>query len=190
MKRYPGRYVGMANPNPHFPLEAYNREIERTILMLGFKGIKMHPFAHAVNPLGPHARRVFDAARRYDVPVMVHTGVGIPWACPSLLEPLADGYPDVKLVVAHAGALFGADALLLAKRHANVYMELSWQSNFVIREMAQTLGASKLMMGSDHSDNAVLEIMKIRGLNLSTEDTERILGGTAFAVYNLNAIGS
>jgi predicted TIM-barrel fold metal-dependent hydrolase len=49
--RYPGRFRGIANPNPHLPEADYVREVRRCVEELHFVGLKVHPFAHAVQPL-------------------------------------------------------------------------------------------------------------------------------------------
>ncbi len=184
--RHPGRFRGIANPNPHLPDGAYDREVRRCIGELGFVGIKVHPFAHAVNPLGRHGRHAFDLARELRVPVMVHTGAGIPWAAPSLLGPIAEGYPELKLVVAHAGAgILSAEAGLLAERHANVFLEPSWVGGFQVRSWVQTLGADRVMFGSDHGDNAEVELAKFRSAGLSPDELAWALGGTAAGVFGL-----
>ena len=187
VRRHPGRFRGIANPNPHLPEQAYDREVTRCVQELGFVGVKMHPLAHAVNPLGRHGRHAFELARALGVPVMVHTGAGIPWAAPSLLDPIAGDWPDLKIVVAHAGAsILSSEAGLLAARHANVFLEPSWVGGFQVRAWAQELGANRLMFGSDHADNAETELTKFRSAGLSAEQLQWILGDTASAVFGLS----
>jgi len=184
--RHPGRFRGIANPNPHLRGDAYDREVRRCVAELGFVGIKMHPLAHAVNPLGRHGRHVFDLARELSVPVMVHTGAGIPWAAPSLLGPIAEGCPDLKLVVAHAGAgVLSAEAGVLAERHPNVFLEPSWVGGFQVRSWVRALGANRVMFGSDHGDNAETELVKFRSAGLSQDELGWALGGTAASVFGL-----
>jgi predicted TIM-barrel fold metal-dependent hydrolase len=184
--RHPGRFRGIASPNPHLPRDVYHREVRRCIGELGFLGIKMHPFAHAVNPLGRHGRYVWDLARELRVPVMVHTGAGIPWAAPSLLGPIAEAYPELKLVVAHAGAgVLAAEAGLLAERYANTFLEPSWVAGFRVRSWVRTLGADRVMFGSDHGDNAEAELTKLRSAGLSQDELAWTLGGTAASVFGL-----
>jgi predicted TIM-barrel fold metal-dependent hydrolase len=184
--RHPGRFRGIANPNPHVPGDAYDREVRRCIGELKFVGIKMHPLAHAVNPLGRHGRHLFDLARELRVPVMVHTGAGIPWAAPSLLDPIAESCPDLKLVIAHAGAgILSAEAGLLATRHANVFLEPSWLGGFQVRSWVRALGANRVMFGSDHADNAETELAKYRSAGLSQDELAWTLGGTAASVFGL-----
>lgn len=184
--RHPGRFRGIANPNPHLPNGVYEREVRRCVGELGFLGIKMHPLAHAVNPLGRHGRYAFDLARELGVPVIVHTGAGIPWAAPSLLGPIAEACPELKLVVAHAGAgVLSAEAGLLAERHANTFLEPSWVGGFQVRSWVRRLGANRVMFGSDHGDNAETELAKFRSAGLSQDELAWTLGGTAASVFGL-----
>jgi predicted TIM-barrel fold metal-dependent hydrolase len=189
-QRLAGRFYGIANPSPHLPGEQYESEVRRCVEELGFVGVKLHPLAHAVNPVSKHGMRVFETASALGVPVMVHTGSGIPWSAPSLLGPIASRYPDLKIVVAHAGAMvLAAEASQLAADHANVYLECSWTGGFLIRQWANSLGGERLMFGSDHADNAATELAKIRTCGLSESDLEWVLGRTAIAVFGLRVGG-
>jgi predicted TIM-barrel fold metal-dependent hydrolase len=186
-RRHPGRFDGIANPNPHLPGDAYEAEVRRCVEELGFVGLKVHPTAHAVNPLGRHGRRAFALADRLGIPVIVHTGAGIPWAAPSLLDPIAAEHPDLRLVVAHAGAMIlAAEAALLTERHANVYLECTWTAGFHVRRWVKRFGADRLLFGSDHADNAAAELAKFRTAGLSDDELAWALGKTAAKVFALD----
>lgn len=186
----PGRFFGMANPNPHLPGDDYAREVRRCVRELGFVGIKLHPFAHAVNPSGRHGRRAFELAAELGVPVMVHTGAGIPWAAPALLDPLAAEYPALPIVLAHAGGMIlAAEAGQLAARHANVYLECSWTGGFLVRHWVEQLGPRRLLFGSDHADNAATELAKFRSAGLDEGALDWVLGRSAAEIYRLLPAG-
>lgn len=185
-KRYPGRFYGMANPNPHLPEKIYEAEFRRCITKLKFVGVKLHPFAHAVNPLGRDGRKVFTLANKLKIPVMVHTGSGIPWSEPSLLHPIAEEYATVKIIVAHAGMMvFASEAAYLAKKHANVFLECSWTAGFLIKEWIRDIGQDRIMFGSDHADNAAAELTKYRSIGLTNEEIDWALGKTAKSVFKV-----
>jgi uncharacterized protein len=183
-RAHPGRFSGIANPNPHLPGRQYEAEVRRCVEQLGFVGVKLHPMAHAVNPLGRAGRRVFALASELGLPVMVHTGVGGSWSDPTLLSAPAAEYPHLSIVVAHAGgSAFAAEAGLLAERFDNVFLECSWAAGFAVRHWAQSLGAERLMFGSDHADNAATELFKIRHLGLPPDAQADLLGDTAERVF-------
>jgi predicted TIM-barrel fold metal-dependent hydrolase len=187
-RQYPGRFYGIANPNPHLPGDGHAQEVRRCVEQLGFVGIKLHPLAHAVNPGGRHGRRVFESAEELNVPVMVHTGTGLPWAAPALLAPLAELHPRVKIVLAHAGGMIcAAEAGQLAARYPNVFLEVSWSGGLLVRQWVRQLGAQRIMFGSDHADNAVAELAKLRSLGLKEGELAWVLGGSAAAVFRIPA---
>lgn len=183
---HPGRFRGIANPNPHLTGDQYARELERCIGDLGFVGVKLHPTAHALNPTGRDAQAAFELIHALGVPVMVHTGSGIPWSAPSLLGPAARLYPSLPIVVAHAGAMvLSGEAGLLAAEYPNVYLECSWVGGFQVLAWARALGANRLMLGSDHAENAATELAKFRTAGLDSDDLAWALGGTAARVFRL-----
>lgn len=187
-RRHPGRFRGMADPNPHLGDAKYADEVKRCVEDLGFVGVKMHPFAHAVNPLGRAGRRMFEACVRHNVPAMVHTGLGIPWAAPSLLDTVARDMPEFTIVVAHAGGgIFAQETIGLARKHRNVYLESSWCAGFLLFHWVREIGAERVMFGSDHADNAATELARFRSFDYTPDELALLLGGTAAEVYKIGA---
>ena len=98
---------------PESDREEYEECTEWAVKDLGFKGLKLHTAAFCCSPMAPQAEKIFEAAARLHVPVMIHTGAGLPNALPSLSIPMARKYPGLKIVLAHAGGgMFGQDALV------------------------------------------------------------------------------
>jgi predicted TIM-barrel fold metal-dependent hydrolase len=185
-KKMPGRIYGMANPSPHLPRAKYRRELERCVKDLGFVAVKVHPLAHAVNPNGSKAKAVFEDALDLGIPVMVHTGSGVPWTLPSALIPVARRYPKLSIVVAHSGSnIFAGEAALAAELCPNVYLETTWLSSSTIHEFCKTLGADRIMFGSDHAANIPVELAKFRTRDLSQKELDWCLGRTAAKVFKI-----
>lgn len=184
--QYPGQYYGMANPSPHLPDIVYEREVRRCIEELGFVGIKIHTAAHAVNPNGSAGRKVFMLAKKLVVPVMVHTGAGIPFANPSNLIQTAQDFTEVNIIMAHCGMMIMAGEVPGAMRAcSNLYADITWTAGFMIRRWSEELGANRFMFGSDHADNTGTELSKVRTCGLTAEDQAWILHQTALSVYQL-----
>ena len=184
--RQPGRVFGMASMTPLIGREAYEREAERCIRELGFKAIKLHPQAHAVSPVLPVADVVFESAARLGVPVMVHTGTGAPFALPSLLIRRARQYPELKIVLAHAGfAIYSEEAIIAAEVCDNIYLEPTWCIAGDIRKMIRMLGPERVMFGGDLPSNVPVELTKYRTLDLTDEEREWCLHRTAASVFAL-----
>ncbi len=51
--------------------------------------------------------------------------------------------------------------------------------------MISTIGADRVMMGADLPSNVPVEFAKYRALDLSSEDYDKVMGGTAVEIFNL-----
>lgn len=185
-KDNPGRFWGMISINPHFRPADYEKEAERCAKQLGFVGIKIATIAHAVSPSSKDGFHVFEVAKMLNLPVMIHTGIGTPFADPMSAWKVIEAFQEVKTVIAHAGSgLMVQQATLLAQKFDNVYLETSWLPGPYCSNMLKTVGASKLMFSSDLYNNLPLEIVKYKKIVKSKSDYERIMAGTAIEVFGL-----
>lgn len=184
--RHAGRIFGMTAHSPHIDRDEYFAEMERCVKQLGFVAVKLHPLETALNPLSVDGGVVFEAAQEFQIPVMIHTGPGEPFSNPANIIPRAKEYPDVDIILAHAGLVMcTAEAMLAAELCDNVYLEPSWCPVQNIGEMIEKLGSHRVMMGSDWTINLPVELLKIDLLELGEEDKGRVLGGTAMKVFKL-----
>ncbi len=185
--RHPGRIYGVACLSPLGDPDAYRREITRVVKDLRFLGVKMHPFLHTFSPLW-RARvwHAFAVCAELEVPIIAHTGLGIPFALPALWMPVARAFPELPIVLAHAGhGMLAPEAVVAAEFCPNVYLEPSWCPVTAVKSMLEVAGAARLMWGSDHPANLPVELAKYRALGLGAEDLGAVLGGTAQRVFGL-----
>ena len=181
-----GRFYGMVSMNPHFTHEDYEKEATRCVKEMGFVAIKITPIAHACHPNKADARFVYETARKLNVPVMVHTGAGIPFSDPMSLAYVVEEYKDVTFVLAHAGSdMFCQQAIYLAKKHENVFLEPSWVAVINLKGMIKSLGCSKIMFSSDMLENLPVELAKYREAIQSEKDLEQVFCKTASSVFNI-----
>ncbi|QHS53113.1 amidohydrolase family protein [Edaphobacter sp. 12200R-103] len=184
--KYPGRFFGLASVSPHIGRDKYQREIERCIKELNFVALKLHTIGHGVNPLTEDGQLAFETAHLFGIPAMVHTGAGIPFSLPSLCIPAANKFPDLKIVLAHAGGgIVSAEAQVAASICGNLYLETSWCLGEDIRWMIDTIGPDRVMMGADLPSNVPVEFAKYRALDLQPEVYSKVMGETAIEVFNL-----
>nr|WP_286672203.1 amidohydrolase family protein [Cohnella hashimotonis] len=164
----------------------YEAEVRRCVESLGFVGIKLHTFAHAVHPAGRDGRKVFELARKLGVPVMVHTGAGIPFANPTNLINVAQDYPEVNIVMAHCGMMILAGETATAMRLAsNLYADITWTAGFNMRHWCEEFGAERFLFGTDHADNAGTEIAKVRTCGIGLDEQAWIFGKSVEELYKL-----
>ncbi|KIX13985.1 amidohydrolase family protein [Dethiosulfatarculus sandiegensis] len=181
-----GDYFGLGSINPHFEPEEYIEEATRCVKELGFVGLKITPIAHACHPASKDAYTVYETARKLGVPVMVHTGAGIPFADPvQLLEPIKH-FHDLKIIIAHAGLdIMNTQAIQLAKQFDNAFLEPSWCSTVSLANMYRQCGAEKIMFSSDTLNNVEAELTKYRYVFKKEAEQEQVFHKTAEMVFKL-----
>jgi uncharacterized protein len=93
-----GLLVPFCRVNPH---DNPVPEAERS-LANGARGIKLHPRAEAFTLDHPNVRSIVALANERSLPVLIHAGRGIP-ALGLHAVQLAEEFPNVRLILAHAG---------------------------------------------------------------------------------------
>jgi predicted TIM-barrel fold metal-dependent hydrolase len=151
----------------------------------GFRGLKLHPDWEFFSINSPMMRPYLEIAQEFSWPVFLHSGY-YPLSQPALLLPVAQAYPAIDFVLFHLAYRFVTDAILIAQRSPNVYLETSANASpAVIAEVLKQLGPEKLIYGSDAPQTRPQEaIAKIRMQpGLSESDTRQVLGGNLSGVF-------
>jgi hypothetical protein len=166
------------------PTEDPVGEAERC-LALGARGIKLHPRAQAFGFGNAAAESIWRVAHETKVPILIHAGRGMP-----RMDPLADlalRYPDVTLVLAHAGI---ADQGMFAARlaeHPRILYDTSTFSVFDQLELFARVPAERIVFASDvpygRPVGAIFTAMRIAAY-AGLDDRERaaLVGGTMLDV--------
>jgi len=116
-------------------------------LALGARGIKLHPRAQSFGFGSASAAAIFELARDAAVPILIHAGRGM--APMDALADLALRYPEVPLVLAHAGI---ADQGMFATRlagHPAVVYDTSCFSSVDLIELFARVPAERIVFASD-----------------------------------------
>jgi len=184
--KHKGRIYGLACFNPYLEEDEYEKLATWAVKDLDFRGLKIHTNGHSISPLHPYAKKVFRIANDLKVPVMIHTGAGIPCSLPALCIPPAMEYPDLTIILAHAGGeLLSGEAIVAADLCPNIYLEGSWTSSFAVPGMVAAADG-RLMFGSDVITNIQTELAKYKSQGLSQNQLDNILGKVAEKVFRLN----
>lgn len=188
-QQYPGRIFGTAAVNPHLGTEFVHEEISRCVQELDFKFVKLHTLAWGVDPTSRIAYDIYDACMENDVPVMVHTGPhGMPFSVPGMYMPVVEDYPELPIVFAHMGGAYTLcqEAIYMAERHENIYLDTTLVLNMYLRRAMNTLGADRLLMAAEHSSNLPVALTKIDCIGASEDQKAKILGRNAIELYDLD----
>lgn len=187
VEEYPGRIFGIASVNPHVVSKgAWREEVERCIRELGFVGVKLHTIGHALLPNSKDGIMIFDAGNELGVPVMVHTGLGIPPALPGMVIPAARKYPNLPIILSHCGFhIATGEAVFIASNFKNLYVECSWLFGGDILWAINELGQEKVMFGSDLPTNIQTSLVTIKEAGATTEQLEWYLGKASAKLFKI-----
>lgn len=182
------RLIPFASVHPDDPKA---REKLREAKRAGVRGVKLHPEMQRFFPDAPGAMAIYEECGKLGLPVIFHAGrSGIepdflkPYALLRYYVPGIREFPQVKFLLGHAGARDVAEALLIARDHRNVWLELSSQGASSIDHLLQELGPEKLVFGSDWPFYplavALAKVLLVTGDDAGAQ--RQILGGNAHAI--------
>jgi len=130
-------------------------KLERQI-SLGARGVKVHPASQMIRPDHPRAMELYRLCGERGLPVLFHCGpVGIePRAGRRrsqvrLYEAPVALHPRTTFILGHSGALQLDEALALAQRYPNVWLETASQSLTNVRRLLAEAPADRLLFGTD-----------------------------------------
>jgi predicted TIM-barrel fold metal-dependent hydrolase len=181
-RAYPDELIGFAWIDPQS--ESALDEMEKAISIWNFKGIKIHMEIHAPSP--DQFRDVVMGAKELSVPVCIHMGDD-----PTILDKIARE-DKVRIIVAHLGTgVYNLDtrrlenAVNLAKRHKNIYLETSGNTYFFVEYAVRKVGAEKIIFGSDFPhEHPLVMVRAIELLDLPQRETELILAGNILGLIS------
>jgi predicted TIM-barrel fold metal-dependent hydrolase len=175
-ERHADRIVGFGQVNPREPGAV--DEIARCAAA-GLRGLKLHPTMHGYHfcdhgLLDP----VMRACAEHGLVVLVNA-LDDPFCAPLSIEEIARGFPTVPVLVAHMGTVWNLmEAILVAGRTANLYLETSSAQLLDVKTAYARLGANKIVMGTDWPGSEfALERAKIALAVPDAEDRARVEGG-------------
>ncbi|MFN2156048.1 MAG: amidohydrolase family protein [Anaerolineae bacterium] len=162
----------------------------------GFYGCKIHPVLDHYAVSRAALDEVFSCAQAHGWPILTHTDVdGTPMSA-ACYEPLVRAYPDVVLILAH----LRLEAIPLAKRYDNVYLDTTYVDPLMVEVGVDALGPDKILFGSDAAEGfdvghpvarprpprsyaGLIEGMRQRGISDSA--LEKILYQNARMLFNI-----
>ena len=126
----PDRLIGFGYVNP-LRKDAVE-ELRRQRSELGLYGLKLYPCVDGYDADDPNALKVYEAAEELDMPVLFHQA-GMPephdllrHTDPAQIDVVASLHPDLRIVLAHLGYPRVDETLYVARKHRNVWCDISW----------------------------------------------------------------
>jgi predicted TIM-barrel fold metal-dependent hydrolase len=177
MQKYPDRLLGYVYVWPGDP-DAVRAEVEKRLAQ-GFTGLKMlvlMGFDYVYPGYGP----AFELADERRLPVLLHCYGG--QAGLDDVPVLAERYPDVNWVLAHAGAQQVEHHIRIAREVPNSYMELcgSMATYRAVETLFEALPVERIVWGADDLPlNMSHALGKVLGADIPEEDKVKIMSSNA-----------
>lgn len=158
VKESGGRLVGVGSVDITKPMAAV-REIRRCVEELGFKAIRVLPWLWQRPPTDRLFYPIYTACTELGVPFCTqigHTGPLLPSepGRPIYLDQVALDFPELTIVGGHIGYPWTEEAIAVATKHENVYIDTS---AYVIKRYPPELlrflrghGAKKVLFGTNY----------------------------------------
>lgn len=159
---YPDKFIPFAgiDPRRHKAPELLKKWVKDWNL----KGLKLHPAA-GFYPNEKETYDLLEVALELKIPVLFHSGSMVPplkskFTQAIFFDDIATDFPELTIIAAHAGGLFGYHSLLsIMVTRPNIYVDISaWQiaalkdMNYfcrALREIMDFSGNHRILFGSD-----------------------------------------
>ena len=176
----PGRFYGFAFVDPQRDRGRIAAMVRTAVEHFGFVGIKVHRHVSKIS------REVCEAARAWRLPVLYDVAGEV-----SVVELLAQEYPDVAFIIPHLGSFADDWAAQLALidhlvRHDNIHTDTAGVRRFDMLEQAlRRAGAHKILFGTDGPWlHPGVELAKIHALPLVPREKAMVLSGNLLRLIN------
>ena len=178
LERHPDRLLGYVYVWPGDP-DAVRAEVERRLAQPGFVGIKMLVLM-GYDYLYPGYAPAFEIANERRMPVLLHTYGG--QAGLDDVPALAERYPDVNFVLAHAGAQKVEHHIRIARQVEHAYLELCTSSATyrAVETLVENVPLERIVWGADDLPlNMSHQLGKVLGAEVPEEAKKQILSANA-----------
>jgi uncharacterized protein len=207
VKKYPDRFIGGIVMHARLWNDKVAKQVEDIVKNHNFRMIYIHPSLHKYwlpinTPSESEGSKqmlypLFEAARKFDLPVYIHTGEQ-PYAMPATVDFVAGEFSDVNIIIGHIGTqgeMLTIEALLVAERHDNVFVETSFAMPHMVIEAVHTIGPERVIFGSNCPPlEPTQQLMNVEealtldppiGMALPEDDVMKILGGNLKNILSL-----
>jgi hypothetical protein len=189
LRAHPDRLVaGYLRINPWYGQQA--RELfVRSVREDGIRGMKLHPTTIILPPNSPAVIEFVRLAGEQGVPVLFHSGDD-PNALPLQIGHCAAAAPDTNIIMGHTGGVFfWEDALRVAERYPNVYLDPSGNPlPDIVRKSVDAVGAGRVVFGTDMpAMHPRVELKKVELAGLTPDERELICHRNIARLMSLGA---
>lgn len=176
------------------PRDSKRIEEMRAHAASGARVMKLHPTVQGFYPDDPDMMAVYEEAVKLGLVIFFHGGrAGIEpesrqrYAMPRHYEAVLASFPNLPVILGHAGARDGEAMLELALKYDNAWLDIHGQSVSRLEEIIRRSGGNRLLFGTDwpfyHIGSSLAKVLICTNSPERVSVREAILRGNALQLF-------
>lgn len=160
VSKYPDKFIGFLGVDPHKGMNAIE-ELKASVKELGMRGAAIDPYLAQIYANDPKYYPIYSKCCELDIPIVFTTGPAtlvpnaiIDHVAPRYIDVVAMDFPELKIIISHGGYPWVNEAIVVAERNRNVYIDLSEYEFSPMSEAyiqaANTMIPDKILYASAH----------------------------------------
>lgn len=160
VKKFPDKFFGFVGLDPHKGMNAVY-ELRAAVNDLGMRGAAVDPYLAQIYANDAKYYPIYAKCCELNVPIVFTTGPAtlVPGAiidhvAPRYIDFVARDFPELKIIISHGGYPWVNEAIIVAQRNRNVYIEISEFESSPMSEAyvqaANTMIGDKILYASAH----------------------------------------
>ncbi|VAX20261.1 hypothetical protein MNBD_NITROSPINAE01-297 [hydrothermal vent metagenome] len=211
IKLHPNRFTGYVYLDKPASKQGV-KTLKKWIETGAFRGLKLYPTIQGVSAADERLFPLYEMAGRLSIPILFHFGITMApiydyrYTNPIDLSLPSRLFPDTNFIIAHFGAGYFREALMLGYRSHNIHLDTSGTNNWreylpdvmplnkIFKRALEVYGPKKILFGTDSilNDKAgyrshILKEQKkaLSSLKVTKKDRDLLMGGTAVRLFGL-----
>lgn len=186
LQKHVGRYIHVfASINPWYGQKA--QYMLEQCINNGFCGLYLNPYRQGFSFLDKIVDPLFDLCNSFQFPIFCESGY-YGMSTPLQIAHRARQFPKAVFIIGRLAwsDYCGYDLIPAAKQAENIFFETSCGIGQVVEQLARSVGIHRLFFGSGYPRSLpMLEVDKIKNLNLSDSDKEKIFFYNALQLWKI-----
>ena len=192
VKAHHDRFIGFTAVHPDRGVAFNVKRIERAVQDMGMRGLKLNP-ASGFYPNDERLYPVYAKASELGIPVVIHMGIKPPsegsrlkFCHPIHIDDIAVDFPDLQMVIAHAGYPWVEDLIMAGLYAPNVNVDISTLNQIedvvgypvilpALEKLYRSFGSSRILFGSDGIFNMEAIIAAVRQADFLTDSDRELI---------------
>ncbi|MEE4363530.1 MAG: amidohydrolase family protein [Desulfotignum sp.] len=196
ISKYPEKFIGFVGLDPHKGMKAI-AELKASVQELGMKGAAVDPYLAQIYANDAKYYPIYSKCCELDIPIVFTTGPAtlvpnaiIDHVAPRYIDVVARDFPELKIVISHGGYPWVNEAIIVAERNRNVYIDLSEYEFSPMSEAyiqaANTMISDKILYASAHPFVDFKQALKTyESLDFKPEVRQKIMHDNAAKLLGL-----